>query len=62
VLKRSPETAVLFISTDPAGVSEALSGHETSFMAKPFRPSELVDRVESILGVPDPAVASTTPE
>jgi hypothetical protein len=63
VTKRSPETAVLFISTDPAGVSaEDLSGPETSFMAKPFRPSELVDRVESILGVPDPAVVSTTPK
>jgi CheY-like chemotaxis protein len=63
VTMRSPETAVLFISTDPAAVSaEDLSGQETSFMAKPFRPSELVNRVESMLGAPDPAVASTTPE
>jgi PAS domain S-box-containing protein len=63
VTRRSPETAVLFISTDPAGVSAAdLSGRETSFMAKPFRPSELVDRVESILGLPSPVVASNTSE
>jgi two-component system, cell cycle sensor histidine kinase and response regulator CckA len=63
VTKLTPDTAVLFISTDPAGVSEAdLSGPEKSFMAKPFRPSELVDRVESILGIPDPAIATMTPE
>jgi len=63
VTRRSPETAVLFISTDPAGVSAAdLSRRATSFMAKPFRPSELVDRVESILGLPNPVVASNTSE
>jgi signal transduction histidine kinase/CheY-like chemotaxis protein len=63
VAKRSPETAVLFISTDPAGVSAAdLGRQETSFMAKPFRPSELVERVESILGLPDPVAAGTTPK
>jgi hypothetical protein len=60
VTTRSPETAVLFISTDPAGVSASdLSRPDTSFMAKPFRPSELVNRVESILGVPDSVATSS---
>jgi CheY-like chemotaxis protein len=60
--ERSPETLVLFISSDPASAPATTENtRRTSFMAKPFRPSELVDRVESMLGISTPVSSSTAP-
>jgi PAS domain S-box-containing protein len=46
----SPSTAILFISSNTAGivVPTSRTGH-VSFLPKPFRPSELVERVYAIL-------------
>ena len=46
----SPETAVLFISTNTAGIKvEESPNSATAFMSKPFRPSELLAQVNSMV-------------
>lgn len=55
----SPETSVLFISTNTAGIKVDESGSSTiAFMSKPFRPSELLAQVNSIVN--NEAPTSTT--
>jgi len=46
----SPSASVLFISSDMSGIAIAPSRTaQTSFLAKPFRPSELLARVQQML-------------
>jgi PAS domain S-box-containing protein len=50
VLELSPATAVLFISSNTSGIAvpPSRAGH-ISFLAKPFRPSDLLKRIYEIL-------------
>ena len=60
-----PQTPVLFISTNVAAIDRLPKiGAPTSFLAKPFRPSELLDRVAEMLSTSaarDQALSSGPP-
>ena len=51
ILETSPKTSVLFMSTNSAGIDVGGSlASTTAFMSKPFRPSELLAKVNSLIG------------
>jgi DNA-binding response OmpR family regulator len=47
-----PETPILLCSGDPFDSSEPLAAYVKGYLAKPFRPSTLVEAVEITLGKP----------
>ena len=67
ITEMSPDTSVLFISTNTAGieVQDSLTS-TTAFMSKPFRPSELLSQVNSMVSSEgglsnDPGVSKLDP-
>jgi CheY-like chemotaxis protein len=51
LLERAPSTPVLFVSGYDRGLlaGHQLSDHRTSFLAKPFKRSELEEKIDALL-------------